>query len=510
MSSLKRIRQYINLKEYDDQTVYDTVSDSVKKIKRLHARNSLVPVVCEDMFIFTNYQTGETQSLHSYIVEQVIIHYHKRGIVLDFTNKELNEIFNNIYYGLGLLRSKIGHEIYEDIYNTVMDDDDELIEGITIKSEVIKFLQISRFPLIITTTCFPILEKFLDGYTSYYNHIEIRNEASLPLNCVYHLFGRAKIEDSNWGYDDKILLNFFKSSFSSEYGLKNLNAVITNGISRKTLLILGNTAKDWLFRFIITPIYGGNIYDNVKGVYMSTLSQDEDSGLNQFLKDIRFEKETKMLSVLNLVTSSLGTQSKKGNGIIHDKKYDFFISHASEDSEKVKILVNHLRNQGLSVWVDYENLKDGKYWQRIIEALYDARYFMPFITEKFILKNKKQADLRSIIIEKGIDINLDSSLCIKLESDLEGVQIELLMADKLQSIKRMEPYSIPIILSGSSIFFNQITPAYIRNCSEDSKLLPQSLFWGLQMYEFSPKECQSFKLDYNRYKSKKSSNVTDQ
>ncbi len=501
MSVIERITPYIRLNNKSNQNALDTASDSVKKIKRLLSHNSLVPVVCEDMFIYTNNNTGESQSLHSFIVENIILYYHKRGVILNFTEKELDDMLKDVYYGLGLLRSKIGHDIYEDIYNVVIDDDDELIEGIGIKNEVIKFLESTRFPLIITTTCFPILEEYLVGYTSYYNHIEARNDSPLPTNCIFHLFGRAKIEDSNWGYDDKILLKFLKSSFSSEYGLKNLNAFVSNGLNGKALLILGNTTTDWLFRFIITPIYGGDIYDNVKGVYMSHENCYEDSGLNQFLRDIKFEKESQMLNVLSLVTSSLSSQSKINEEKLYSKKYDFFISHASEDTDAVKSLVDYLRNNGLRVWVDYENLKDGRYWQRIIEALKDARYFMPFITEKFILKNKKQADLNKIIEDGDIKIELDSSTCIRLEAVLDGVQIELLMADKLQSIVKMDTYSIPIILDGSTIFFNKITPAYIRNCSEDSKLLPQSLFWGLQMYEFSPSNSYSFKLDCKHYKS---------
>ena len=186
---------------------------------------------------------------------------------------------------------------------------------------------------------------------------------------------------------------------------------------------------------------------------MSYEERDEDSGLNQFLRDIKFEKESQMLNVLSLVTSSLNSQSKiKEEEKLHDKKFDFFISHASEDTDTVRSLVNYLRDNGLRVWVDYENLKDGKYWQRIIEALNEARYFMPFITEKFILKNKKQADLNEILEGVGIKIGLDCSTCIRLEAALDGVQIELLMADKLQSIIKMDTYSIPVILDGSTIF----------------------------------------------------------
>jgi len=501
-SVIERLASIVNIDRIDNSTISDTVSDSVRKIKRLHAHNALVPVICEDMFIYTNHETGESQSLHSYIIERIITHYRKKGKTLSFTKNELLDTVSDVYYGFSLLRNKIGKDIYEDIYNSIIDDEDNLIEGVELKPEVKNFLLAAKFPLIVTTTCFPIIEKYLSEYTSYYNHLENRNDCPIPNNCIYHIFGKAKIEDPNWGHDDKMLLRFLRSIFSSEYGLKNLNSVINLGLSRKTLIILGNSAPDWLFRFIITPICGGDIYDNVKGLYMSIDDRKEDGGLDLFLHDIKFDKESQMFSVLKNVTDSLSSKLNTTNGHTVRKKYDFFISHASEDTESVRSLVEHLRQNGLKVWVDYENLKDGKYWQRIIDALHDSRYFMPFITEKFILKNKKNSDLQRILDENGFgNIILDSSMCIRMESVLEGVQIELLMADKLLAYEKLEPYSIPVILEGSTLFLNPINPAYIRNCSENSKLLPQSLFWGLQMYNFSPDDISSFKLDYNRYKS---------
>lgn len=501
MGVKKRIESVVHIQQQNDVVSFNTIPDSIKRIRRLIAHETLVPVVCEDMFIYKNDETGEVQSLHSYIVETIILRYYERGVTLVFSEREIDDLLSDCYYGIGLLRSKIGHDIYEDIYDAIIDDEDNLISGVDVKPEVKEFLIAARFPLIITTTCFPILENIITGYTSYYNHIEERNDQPLPSKCIYHIFGEAKIEDPNWGYDDKLLLMFLKSSFSSEYSLKNLNLAIKSGTGRKTLMILGNSAPDWLFRFIITPIYGGNIYDNVKGLYMSMDNRDEDGGLNQFLKDIKFDKESQLIDVLSSVTKAIQTQTSNKVISIGSSKYDFFISHASEDTEEVRALVNHLRDRGLRVWVDYENLKDGRYWDRIIQALDQSRFFLPFITEKFILKNKKQKDLETILLSADIhNIELDSSLCIRMESVLDGVQIELLMAQKQLTIKKSDPYSIPIILSGSTLFLNPITPAYIRNCSEDSKLLPQSLFWGMQMYDFNPSDVASFKLEYDRYK----------
>ena len=420
---------------------------------------------------------------------------------IELTENELKDIVKEGYYGMSLLRAKCGKVIYEDVFNSVFDEDNNIIEGICLKNEVRQFLITCKFPLIITTSCFPIVEKELGfKYTSYWNELEIKNDAPLPDKCIYHLFGEAKLENSNWGYNDKQVLSFLRSALSSEYSLKNLTAKIGNKNSRQTLLILGNDSPDWLFRFILTPIYGGDVYDDKKGFYISDQGRVEYDSLNQFLRDIKFEKETQLIEVLQKVSAKFNDLSvfRQSN---HGKKYDFFIAHAGGDREIAEKLVSKMREK-LNVWVDYENNKDGLYWQRIIDALKDSAYFMPLITEKYIQKNKKNSDLKNVLKQLSIDdVSIDMAECVKLESYLEGVQIELLIANKWFEMSHRETYSIPVILKGSTLFFEPITTTSIRNWSEESKLLPQNLFWGVQMYEFDENSPQNFVLDWNRYKS---------
>ena len=91
--------------------------------------------------------------------------------------------------------------------------------------------------------------------------------------------------------------------------------------------------------------------------------------------------------------------------------------------------------------------------------------------------------------------------CVRLENHLEGVQIELLLAEKwLKGIKK-DSYSIPVILKGAEVYGSPITTSYLRNMSENSKWLPQNLFWGIQMYEFDEENPQSLVLDWDSYKS---------
>lgn len=498
---IDRIRNNVNIIDSSEEECNHDINDVVSRIKRLHARNALVPVICEDMYEYVNPITEERQSLHSYLVEKVVEKLNKRGIKLNLTETELTDIVNEGYYGMSLLRAKAGKEIYEELCDSVIDEDNEIYRGICLKDEVKKFLVACDFPLIITTSCYPIIENELNGYESYWCELETRNDVPIPKKCIYHIFGEAKPENSNWGYNDKQLLKFLRLVYTNDYSLKNLTSVINNTTSKKALLVMGNDAPDWLFRFMLTPIYGGDVYDDGKGFYMNESNNKEENGLNQFLRDIKFEKESQLITVLNLVSQKFQKVELFHNKY-HGMKYDFFVAHASEDRESAEKLVACMRDNGLNVWVDYENIKDGFYWSRIIDALKNSAYFMPLITGKYILKNKDRSTREQSLQTIGVeDLSLEMTECMNLEKFLEGVQIELLLADKWAKLNAKDTYSIPVILSGSELYDEPITAKRIGLWGEKSRRLPQRLFWGVQMYEFNENMPQSFVLDWCRYKT---------
>lgn len=477
-----------------------STDEIVRMVKRLYSRHVLVPVLCEDMYEYRNPETGECLPLHSYMVESVMS---RCGKVLEMTEKDLQDIVDGGYYGMSLLEARMGRDIFEDLFNSVIDEDNRLYEGIGLKKEVVEFLKVCDFPLIITTSCFPILEKELGGqYRSYWRELEVKNDAPLPEKCIYHIMGEARPENPNWGYNDKQLLRFLRSAYS-DYPLKNLTSVIGQGSSRQTLLILGNNAPDWLFRFILTPIYGGDVYDDSKGYYMSEDGHNENGGLNQFLQDIKFEKEYQLLNVLKNVTARIRNAADNVKQI-DGCKFDFFVAHASEDEETVRKLVARLRSEGLIVWVDYESIKDGYYWQRIMDAVNDSTYFMPFVTASYI---KKTADKKTVQEKletiKLSDVSTEWERWREFAESLDGVQVELLMAAKLCRERSRDGYSVPVVLAGEQFYEEPLTNKRIENWGKESRRLPKELFWGVQMYEFDALNPESFELEWNRYKSSK-------
>ena len=110
------------------------------------------------MFEYVNPETNERQSLHSFIVERIIDRCLNDDIEIRLSDNDLRDILNGGYYGMSLLKTKLNSDIYEDIYYAVFNEDNELRDGITIKPYVCDFLKAGQFPLIITTSCYPILE----------------------------------------------------------------------------------------------------------------------------------------------------------------------------------------------------------------------------------------------------------------------------------------------------------------------------------------------------------------
>lgn len=77
------------------------------------------------------------------------------------------------------------------------------------------------------------------------------------------------------------------------------------------------------------------------------------------------------------------------------KKYDVFISHASEDKEDfVRPFVNCLKKNGINVWYDEFELEIGDSLRRAIDnGLKNSRYGIVILSEAFFIKEWPQKEL---------------------------------------------------------------------------------------------------------------------
>ena len=80
------------------------------------------------------------------------------------------------------------------------------------------------------------------------------------------------------------------------------------------------------------------------------------------------------------------------------KRWDVFISHASEDKDFVRPLAEALRQSGLSIWYDEFTLKVGDSLRRKIdEGLAQSRYGIVVLSHLFFAKNWPQSELDGLM-----------------------------------------------------------------------------------------------------------------
>lgn len=501
---LDRIRKKVNIVEPHTNKDEDTFEELVSGIVQNAVSKTLVPVVCEDMFEYINPDTKERQSLQSYIVEQVITKN------VSVTDKEVQEMLYGGYAGMSLLYNKCKEKFYKRVNSAVLDEHNNVRKGIVLKEEVRDFLVKGRFPLIITTSCFRIIETILDGYTTFVYEPNGKNDEEIIGNSVYHIFGESTAGKPICGIDEWQILKYLKSLYSTDYAPKNLMARLNDNQNRGTLLFLGNNAPDWLFRFILLPMYPAILDQEGNGFYLNGNHQLDDH-LERFLKDISFETEDEMVAVLKKAVSKLPSSNTKKDRIRHNKKFDFFLSYASEDKEYALQLKDILEYHGLNVWFDDSEIKDGAYWQRIIhEGIEDTAIFLPLISASYINKVRRKKERIQVLQKYGLEtLPHDAEMCLRVNKDedipLSGVQVELLLAESQYA--NQEVRSIPVILSDEVIEEAdrdiKITPVYIENTAKDSRSLPEKLFSGIQMYGFDKNNPSSFVLEWDRYKGNK-------
>lgn len=507
---LERLKEKIFIVDETNRTYSedDEVEEFVDTLRVYIKRKVLVPVICGDMYEYVNPDTKEHQDLHSYIIESIIKRLSKERIRLELTKKELDDIISKGYFGASVLEKKAGNrEIFEKIYKTVVDRDGNVYENIGLKEEVKLFLKACHFPLIVTTNCFPIIEKELGAdYHSYWNQLETKNDKPLPDFCVYHVFGEAKPENSNWGYNEKQMLRFVRSTNSSEYALANLSSVIGAKNDRKVLLILGNDTPNWLFRLILSPIYGGDVYDSGKGYYMNDKSRETDNGLSYFLDDIQFKDESQLVNVLGKIAADY-KEIKPTSQVSHGKTHDIFVSYRSTDEAKLKKLIQQLQAEHdgvkLNVWYDKspDGIKDGSYWEKIIKELKNSAYFVPFITMNYIRDIFEERVRQKILNELGITtLSMTAEETWKIAEALSPVQAELLLASHWLSLNPQKVYCLPIISSNEVFMGEPITAKRVEKWGE-TETLPKNLFLGQQMFIFDSDAPDNFMLDWKRYKS---------
>lgn len=118
--------------------------------------------------------------------------------------------------------------------------------------------------------------------------------------------------------------------------------------------------------------------------------------------------------------------------IIEDKKYDFFISHASEDKDDiVRTLAASLKENGFEVWYDEFELKIGDSLRKKIDSgLINSRFGIVIISPSFVKKNWTEYELNGMVAKEMNGHKVILPIWHKISKD-EVLKFSPTLADKM-------------------------------------------------------------------------------
>lgn len=432
--------------------------------------NVIVPIVCDDMFEYVN-SRGEVMTIGEFICDR-----------FEIEDEIANTIKKNLYYGTSLLEQMEEEDYSNAIYSAVQDE--FKLDNIRLRNSVREFLDNGKFPVIVTTFGFPVIEKVLSKskYTDKWFKPRHRNDIPFVKNkdsrVVYHIFGGN--ECGSWVYNEQTMLTFVHALHSEDYGPKYLSNYL-RGIGEndtKRPLVLGSSLPDWLFRFFMYPMYGDR-FNKANGYWLS-LSEIE-KGLDLFLKrnqykgQVNLRENQRVDSILSEATM-LETEQDIAQVLRDDiTKQGVFISYKRIDGktpEVVKRIAELLKNQGYNIWIDTQEVQDGgnPYWASIKKAIKDCNLFVPLITTRYLDDYTNSLDVDQLAKEPVKDAEGDKA------NDIDAVWT-------LKPVVREAYYAIiynkksaPVIILDEKNNLDGSTIEKIFSTPNDKRHLPIGLF----------------------------------
>lgn len=445
-----------------EETRRTIISDMVNK------RGTIVPIIGDDTIVYKEKETGKETPFQEFIVQK----FQQKHPHVEVSDEVLSSMKERGYYGLSLLSQYYQGRFLDEFMEFVRTNQ----SCIQLRQEVSDFLATFNFPIIITTLCFDIIERQLEGKIEGYKSIWYKlkqNNSALPTRCVYHIFGQAEY-GSKWVSDEDLLLTFLLSHNSHDYGAKGLTNYLKE--NEKKLFVLGCNLPNWLFRFLWQPTQAESISSlkTTQGYWIHKEKPEE--SFENFLRKKNFSADEQVRDILVKATQLLQEEQKRETETRErmmdaEEQFDVFISYASEDRPIATSIFEALRNMNVKAWFDDrgkgEITPGHPYWQKIENGIKRSAHFMPIITGKWMEKMTSTSSLKEET----------HKICDWLaECKKEG-----------STVQPKDNYSIPVIVKGSSYNGAAITEVYVEQVANFG-VLPPSLFSGIDMITFDERD----------------------
>lgn len=291
----------------------------------------------------------------------------------------ISNIITSQMYGMAENATNINYEIEEIVKQ----------QPVICDERIIRLLKQINFPLILTTSFLPALEKRLNcnEIKAYDKSPRIDVSSSNDSSCVlYYLFGKCSKMNKSYMVTEDDLLDYMHYWHNFETRPKELSKILSN----KFLLVLGCDYPNWLFRFFWHSIKNFNLNivanEGLKGVVAGNVF-DSDNELSRFLSRINthtYGDCGKVLdTILNLLPETNKTQVENTSRSVQESvNHDIFISYAHENADVAQNIANVFEKYGAKVWFDSSALVGSDLYDDIIQRkIEECERFVPIMSE---------------------------------------------------------------------------------------------------------------------------------
>lgn len=354
------------------------IEDIVFKIKG----RSIVPVIGPGVY----YVDGERCGIQQFIVGELL----KRNIPQNADETDIDSYVSGGFKGMTRL-NRLFEQNKLDLKTSLRSlfYDKSVLSHIKMNEQVLKFLQRGRFPLVLTTCYYKVLDSMITCDNNDYTVVAYRkeqrdgqdillskNDDTLTTPTIFHLFGLLDSVSKEYVVTENDFLSFLHCIQDTNHYPRYLKQYMEN----RFLLTLGCEIPDWTFRFLLYSLKEKNgelqkaqgAVNNFEGGAV-TKAMDED--LDEFLSDIKYFSDDKVDEFLEDINSSLAPVQQSS----------IFLSMVHEEYEDVGHKIKKELKRHFNVWF-FVDKEDPQYWKIIDDGISRCEFFMPVITTKTMLK----------------------------------------------------------------------------------------------------------------------------
>ena len=367
-------------------------ADFIESIVNNIGEHNIVPIIGPNVLYIE--KNEERLSVQDYIVRTML----QKHLTIEANEQNYQNCSNGVKGMSHLNKLFIKHNKKLNGYMYKLFNDPSFLSLIKVDSDVLNFLQLGHFPLILTTLNYCILETKLTYHGRKYDSVSYKkekvknnkeqdiilkdNKHEIETPAIFHLFGTISTIPGTSVVTEDDFLKFLHCLQDTQTRPENLKEYLKLE-NNKYILTLGCDIPDWTFRFLLYSLkaneYGmrdENAADNyfVGGAVDIHLSED----IAEFLLDMGYYPGNQLSKFLQDINIHLSPT----------KKPRVFLSLCSEEYETIGDPLFQKLSERFDVWFYKYSGDQHQYWndpEHGIEAgLRESEFILPVITPSAI------------------------------------------------------------------------------------------------------------------------------